>query len=716
LVGKTLTGKYAVEAVVDEGGSSVVYRARHLVWNRPVAVKAFKTGSDLLSSEAQDALLRGFIQEGAILAELSERSAAICQARDVATVTTARGDWVPFMVLEWLEGQSLEAVMQRERDHALPARTLSQAVRLLDPVAQALSLAHERGIVHRDMKPGNVFVLGDARSESCPIKLLDFGIAKRCAHDSHTTGAGPKSFTPSYGAPEQFWPCFGPTSPATDVFALALVLVELVSGKDALIGDDVEDLAQQVIDRVRRPTPRARGAKVTDEVEAIFSRALSVMPRERYRSVIEMWTALRDTTGVPASWQPPSDPDPETPTVRLSRARTPVGGVAVRAVAATLPSARPRRRIAWRGAMAMVIIAAAVGLYAESPRLLRVARAGAHAAPAVASNTPALAGGPEPQVETQAQAQPQAPAQAQAQAPAQAQGEAQAQASAQAPQMSSASQRQPLPVADTQAKTEPSSTPVPPACPAGMVFVPSGHFFMGTDDGPEATRPAHPVKLTAFCIDRYEVTIADYKSCSDTGACKRAAEENSWPGIEQRERDNYDPLCNAREPASRARHPVNCIDWGMAEDYCTSLGARLPTEAEWELAARGPDGRPYPWGDAPPGPTLLNACGRECVAWGLIHDATLPALFLGTDGAAITAPVGSYPAGASPYGMEDAAGNVWEWVADRYARYDGTGETLDRVIRGGAWNSTTATWVSATFRFATPGDTKSYGIGFRCAK
>src|SRR5947209_15726455 len=114
LVGTTIAEKYAVESVVGEGGFAVVYRAQHKLWKRPVAVKVFKALGDV-PVDQRAKLLEGFIQEGALLADLSERSAAICQARDVGMLTTPKGEEVPYMVLEWLEGASLETVIADER-------------------------------------------------------------------------------------------------------------------------------------------------------------------------------------------------------------------------------------------------------------------------------------------------------------------------------------------------------------------------------------------------------------------------------------------------------------------------------------------------------------------------------------------------------------------------------------------------------------------------
>ena len=236
--------------------------------------------------------------------------------------------------------------------------------------------------------------------------------------------------------------------------------------------------------------------------------------------------------------------------------------------------------------------------------------------------------------------------------------------------------------------------------------------------------PAHQVTLKPFCIDRFEVTLDAYKACSDAGACLRAGIVNEVAAMTEREHAAYDPLCNARDPKGRGKHPVNCVNWEQADKFCREHDARLPTESEWEFAARGPDGRKYPWGDEEPAADLLNACDKQCVEWGKKVGLALPPMFAADDGYAATAPVGSFPKGASRYGVEDVVGNVWEWVADWYAAYPkdeavdpkGPAEGEERVIRGGAWNGAYAGWVRPTFRYHNAPISRSHGIGFRCAK
>jgi serine/threonine protein kinase len=291
LVGTTLASKYQVECLVEETALSVVYRALHTVWRRPVAIKAFKASAQ---GEARGQLLDAFVREGALLTELSERCAAICQARDVASTTTARGEWVPYMVLEWLDGEPLELLLGRERARGGRRRSVIEAMRLLEPVGTALAVAHERGIVHCDVKPGNIFVLNDAPADNLCCKLLDFGIAKVLRRASGSDGAPfGHSFTPAYGAPEQFSAAHGKTGPWTDVYALALVLVELLAGREALRGASVDELGARSCDPEKRPTPRTLGVRVSDEEERIFARALAMDPADRFANVGAFWRALR---------------------------------------------------------------------------------------------------------------------------------------------------------------------------------------------------------------------------------------------------------------------------------------------------------------------------------------------------------------------------------------------------------------------------------------
>lgn len=248
---------------------------------------------------------------------------------------------------------------------------------------------------------------------------------------------------------------------------------------------------------------------------------------------------------------------------------------------------------------------------------------------------------------------------------------------------------------------------------------------MGSNDGDPDERPVHPVTLRAFRIDLTEVTVEDYGTCADAGLCRPMPRTAAWPGIRDDERRFFSAACNGATPGRR-NHPANCVDWNDARSYCAFRGGRLPTEAEWEYAARGRRGQPFPWGDAAPSPALANAVGLEAVTeWARRGRTDAEPLYRdGTDGYADTAPVGTYPQGASPFGVLDMAGNVWEWVEDAYAASyadaSNRGEAHEapdaaRVFRGGGYTSDRVSWLQATNRASAPQTYRSPDIGFRCA-
>jgi len=213
----------------------------------------------------------------------------------------------------------------------------------------------------------------------------------------------------------------------------------------------------------------------------------------------------------------------------------------------------------------------------------------------------------------------------------------------------------------------------------GMVLVPAGEFTMGCQDGvdnecEEDEKPQRQVNVPAFQIDKTEVTVEAYRQCVDAKRCTTP--------------DTKRGSCNWGV-SGREKHPINCVDWNQAEAFCAWAGKRLPTSAEWEKAARGTDGRVYPSGDA----------------W----DITKANVYESYDGYKDTAPVGSFPAGASPYGALDMAGNVWEWTADWYRN----GET--RLIRGGSWLDLPRR-ARTTRRLGTVPISRNDDIGFRCAQ
>jgi eukaryotic-like serine/threonine-protein kinase len=523
------------------------------------------------------------------------------------------------------------------------------------------------------------------------VKLLDFGIAKVVSDAQKMAGTFTKtsgqvtSFTPAYGAPEQFSRTHGATGPWTDVFALGLIVVEILTGREGLEGDDFIQLAISSSNPEKRPTPRALGATVSDAVESVVAKALDVKPGARWQTAGDFWNALRIAVAM-APMRGMTDTSPQS-----------AKGIAPTSLAASIPGGPTSSTVAanW-----------------EPPSPQLTAPSVSRSAPAVEERSSsskaglfialglgavaAIGGG----VYLHGSSAPASPPVATA-------------ASVASPASASAA-----PSASASAALTPLT------CPQGMIAIPGGSFFMGSDDGLPFEKPAHQVTLQPFCIDEFEVSVDRYKACSEAGRCKRAGTTNEWATITEKERKAFDPLCNIREPEERGKHPINCVDWEMSQKFCREQGGRLPTEAEWEFAARGPDGRKYPWGDDDPAADHLNACGKECVAWGQKHGVEEKSMYDADDGFPNTAPVGSFPKGASRYGVQDVVGNVWEWVADWYGDYAKDEQTQpkgpdsgdERVIRGGSWNGSYASWVRPTFRYKDAPTKRSYGIGFRCAK
>ncbi|MSP26647.1 MAG: hypothetical protein EXR75_16165, partial [Myxococcales bacterium] len=269
-------------------------------------------------------------------------------------------------------------------------------------------------------------------------------------------------------------------------------------------------------------------------------------------------------------------------------------------------------------------------------------------------------------------------------------------------------------------------------CPKTMKVVIGGKFTMGSNDAAfPLWKPAHGVTLDTFCLAATEVTVDAYRACVDRGACKPADRRPSYPKSENTEAEAHAQLltaaaelCNAERPG-RGTHPINCIDWYRSDEYCRAMGLRLPTEAEWELAARGTRGHKFPWGDDTGDHTYMNAAGTEWRRWRAEHDLPLPPklMYEKDDGYSGTAPVGSFPRAQTQSGQLDMVGNVWEWTADWYALYQpdaqinpkGPSAGDRKAIRGGGFNGENQNWLNPAARYFQLATASVDAIGFRCA-
>lgn len=635
-----------------------------------------------------ETFVRMFLDEARIAANLEHPN--IVNVYDIGKVG---GDY--FFTMAYLHGEDLSAVL-RESARSGRGVPLPQALHVIQGVCAGLHYAHEQvgldgqplDIVHRDVSTTNVMLTYDGG-----VKLLDFGIAK-AASQSQLTQAGVRKGKASYMSPEQ---CRAePLDRRSDVFSIGILLWELTTMRGLFRADDEMAIMNMISNRDVTP-PSAVVAGYPVELEHIVMRALARDRDQRYQTARELQEDLerfvRDnrlgcTSGALARLMQSLFGDKPLPWAP--------GGALTKAGITLIPTPAPTQPGSYSDGGSDVVSpktpstdptsAVEARAPASAARAPLYAAAGALGAAAVAAFLWFLlhqAREPEPTVVEAAPAVEE--------------------------------------TADATKVAVPEPVPAGP-CPEGMVLVEGGSFFMGTD-APDpvlaAAEPTHRVEVEAFCLDLQEVTVAEYHACSDKGECKRAFRDSHWAPSERKPAAGvYSALCNeGREGVDD--HPINCVGWRDAEAFCRWRGARLPTEAEWERAARGTDGRAYPWGNESPGPERLNTCGSECLAWFRRSKIGLDAgMFPASDGHVETAPVGSYAEGRGLGGLDDMAGNVAEWTSDDFAAYPGGQVEAGRgtkAVRGASFHSAAPGEADPAFRRGVPSSYHPHDVGLRCA-
>jgi len=732
LCGATIADKYRVESLIGAGGFGVVYRGEHKGFEEPIAIKCLKLPGEL-SEEDRPKFLARLQDEGRVLHRLSKQTSGIVQALDVGAVTTPSGHWVPYLVLEWLEGKTLAEVISARRRSSRPRFTIEEALELLQPAADALAVAHRQKVAHRDVKPENVFVTEiDGRRA---VKVLDFGIAKVLTHHANfasvATQKNASAFTPSYGAPEQFNKKRGATGPWTDVFALALIVVELLIGQRALDGDDATQLYIASADPASRPTPRHHGVATSDALEDVFALALAVDPAERFADAGSFWSALRDAAGKPAAKElPPADVSDTGDFVHRSgidldaAASNALEAKTLLDSAPTLrdeapPTATPKRTNP--SERARIVIEPAAPPEPEGTRPVARATVPGNEPPGPARGlqlpvVPFLVGlslagagalywqlssvGPK-RVSDHRPAGSATSRSSKSAAPALSGTTAGALASASAaPSASAASALDGAGGAGGASRGDQGSGGAGGSVPAAPKEPPPNMVRITSGDGNRA-----------FFIDRTEVSTKSYLDCVMAGRCKKATrivltEESARAFGVAEAADALAPeqlsaawqkRCNQARGA--LDHPINCVNHGSAEDYCAWRTKRLPTSAEWTQAATANGRSHYPWGDE--APDCASACfglNGTCVAM--------------TSEIASCA-IGSRKRDATSDGLLDLAGNVAEWVSDEAAQGSTDGPRW-RTLRGGSFLDESAQLDLSAERAAPP-VTAYVSVGFRCA-
>lgn len=676
-----------------------VYKAWDMRRNVYLAMKVLRT--DLYEDPAA---LKRFQREADALSRLAHPNI-------VPFYGLFEEDGLHFLLEKFVDGYSLADVLKGRKGTPLP---LGEALIYLKSLCSALGYSHSHDVVHCDVKPGNVMI-----DSGGSIFLTDFGIA-RYASGGTTSTLGPAG-TPAYMSPEQIRG--EPLTPAGDIYAIGLILFEMVVGRRPFRGDDSAQNTPGMTpsERIRiahltqtPPDPCSLRADLPRALGQVILRALAKDPADRFASAMELYNAAAASAGFnpaqvpdrvietrpaqPELVRPEHSPLPEL--VRPEQSTLPEP-VKVRAAAGADAPGVPRPA-SWLktkrhsllsylaiGGLFGLLVVAGVGFLGL--RWLINWRgslaAAATAAPPAATEAAAL-------VEASATERPAVPA---ATLTVASPGE---------PTATLMSNPTPaLPPTMTVALDKPTSDK---SSAVGMVEVPAGEFVMGSDTSPwEFERPMHSVSLDAFLIEKTEVTNAMFAEfVNATGYVTQA--EKAGAGFVYAGDFQWVQGANWRRPngpdsslAGRELFPVVQVSWTDAQAYCAWADRRLPTEAEWEKAARGSDGREYPWGNEI---SCSQANYKDCVG-----DAV---------------GVGSYPEGASPYGALDMAGNVWEWVADFYsATYypisplenpTGPNSETERVHRGGSWYDLPA-HVRAAYRYGNPPERTFNAVGFRCA-
>jgi len=684
--------RYRIDAVLGQGGMGLVYCAWDMALNFAVAIKANLDISPIAH--------RQFMAEAQILARLSHPN--LPRVSDYF-VLLGQGQ---YLVMDLVQGEDLEAMLMRLG--RLPEHVVLNWV---GQVCDALAYLHglTPPVIHRDIKPANIKIRPDGRA-----MLVDFGIAKtQNLYGSTTQGA--KAITPGYSPPEQYGGA--PTTAVSDIYALGATLYH------ALTGQTPPESVLLMTGMSVLPTPRQINPNISVRVEQAIVRAMALTGSQRYQRASDLRTALlplplaigvktpvmnAQLVTLPMSYTPPI-----SSIGRLNR-RTAlllggslfglcgIGGVLFQIQKSVIPS---KTSDSSQSTSTPAPTPKPIANAAFLPTSTSAPPSPGQTKPAIATNgiptstsrPPASLGSPTTtpiptQVQPTSTGTPTSPP---------------ISTPTRVPPTSTSTPTSPPIPTPTRVPPILTSTPTNPSAsvlaasatqPSStfflpqMIRIPAGEFIMGSNrsQDPMASppeSPQHRVNTAEFLISRTEVTVAQFTTfvlATGYGADQRALRVG---------KDN---------------HPVNYVSWNDAVAFCawasqvTRRLLRLPSEAEWEKAARGTDGRIYPWGNNDPDIGLVNFSLNR------INDTT---------------PAGQYsPQGDSPYGCADMAGNLWEWTSSLYRPYpynpnDGrespnTGGDL--VVRGGSFNNI-INGLRCAYRLSFAASFRHDAFGFRIA-
>jgi eukaryotic-like serine/threonine-protein kinase len=637
LIGKSMD-RYHILEQLGEGGMAVVYKAYDTRLERDVAIKFIQT--EKLSKENKGIALKRFKREARLLAKLVHPNI-------VGIMDFGRFSDSPYLVMPYLSGGTLKNLLGI-------ARPWDYAFKIIVPIARGLEYAHKQRVIHRDVKSSNIIM-----TDTGTPMLSDFGVAKILSTDEtiELTETGVLGIgTPEYMAPEQWT---GNTTYQSDQYSLGIVLFELLTGKRPF---SAETPAAIILKQATEPLPRlSRLVKnMPDDVEIIINKALARDPRGRFLNIGEFAQALEGMMAYNSLALSDVDPIQKNNQYSDDTTRDELlpefisGRQFTNSKSKRTPDTRKPRLVV----MLLFILFLFLSIYSSRTPSLFNFILGSHKSTLTLSVMKQAGFEKHTMTATATKTLP--------------------------------STFTPSPIAVLS-----TSTPAPAIGSIiysekdqmALVYVPSGKFTMGSNENLDE-QPQHLVDLGSFWIDSTEITNAMYASCVQEGACQIPKGINST---------HYDFYYGNPD---FVKFPVVNVTWKMAKNYCQWAGRDLPTEAQWEKAARGPDGRKYPWGDG-------MTCARV-----FVYSCKKISPFA----------VGSYPSGVSLYGSYDMAGNVSEWVNSFYLPYpyvpddgrEGENGTGDRVRRGGSGYFFDNDMRSANRGRGVPSTFAPY-IGFRCS-
>ncbi len=545
---------------------------------------------------------------------------------------------IVYLVMELVQGPSLRELIRNEKQ----LETL-RAVNIVRQVCGAVDAAHRSGVIHRDLKPDNIIIETHGNTER--VKVLDFGIAKlrEAKSDTFLTQAGTIIGTPQYMSPEQ---CQGQSlDPRSDIYSIGIVLYEMLTGTVPFDGESTLQVVYNQLHLIPRSV-KELSPQISEPLANVIMRALEKEPAERQSSAIQLSEELKQAVKLEAEEVAYSMAEPFLVPPLTPIDGPPSGKYSVEGHDVKFPSLADRSTTA---------LSAPDSREDRIPTLVRESRRSTNPAQKI------------PTIEKRLE------------------------------DSDLKKSRLPLIVGAAVvllavvvaivyfSRKEESVTPTPKNVPppSGMALIQGGKFIMGRDDGSTDEGPAHEVELKSFFLDVQEVTNQEYKKFVD--ATGRQVPRN-W-----KTNGSYAP--------DEARLPVAYVTWDDAASYAKWAGKRLPTEAEWEYAARGGNTKfVYPWGNQ-----WVDGYAN-----------------VDRKGQLKPAPGRSFEKDVSSFGIYDLAGNVSEWVQDNYSeKYGAKPDTRLRVYRGGnfldAPDKGTNTYRWADYPQDIPAD-QILRVGFRCAK